>query len=163
GGGLPAIPPGIAGLARGVLLQPAGRHNHGAWPDRAVLDGDPGRLYTAAHRRDLVRQSSSTSMFRGQCRSCGAAPKLLSQKRFSQEPIYLAGPPRFLLSTGIIYTNLRGQLTYLDRAATFGGKMTDTVHVAAPASSARVSDAYRWTQLTIGVAAMVMIANYQYG
>ena len=41
--------------------------------------------------------------------------------------------------------------------------MTGTVHVAAPASSARVSDAYRWTQLTIGVAAMVMIANYQYG
>ena len=41
--------------------------------------------------------------------------------------------------------------------------MTDTVHVAAPASSARVSDAYRWTQLAIGVCAMVMIANYQYG
>ena len=41
--------------------------------------------------------------------------------------------------------------------------MTDTVHAAAPASSARVSDAYRWTQLAVGVAAMVMIANYQYG
>src|ERR1700741_372025 len=41
--------------------------------------------------------------------------------------------------------------------------MTDTVQLAAPASSARVSDAYRWTQLAIGVAAMVMIANYQYG
>ena len=40
--------------------------------------------------------------------------------------------------------------------------MADTVHMAAPAS-ARVSDAYRWTQLSIGVAAMVMIANYQYG
>src|SRR5919107_190689 len=41
--------------------------------------------------------------------------------------------------------------------------MTDMVQSAAPASSARVSDAYRWTQLAIGVAAMVMIANYQYG
>ena len=40
--------------------------------------------------------------------------------------------------------------------------MTDTVHGAAPAG-ARVSDAYRWTQLAIGVGAMVMIANYQYG
>jgi len=40
--------------------------------------------------------------------------------------------------------------------------MTDTTHGAAP-SSARVSDGYRWTQLVIGVGAMVMIANYQYG
>src|SRR5580704_17503257 len=40
--------------------------------------------------------------------------------------------------------------------------MTDTVHGTIPAT-ARVSDAYRWTQLAIGVAAMVMIANYQYG
>ena len=27
----------------------------------------------------------------------------------------------------------------------------------------RVSDAYRWTQLALGVACMVMIANLQYG
>src|SRR5947207_14739034 len=40
--------------------------------------------------------------------------------------------------------------------------MTDTVHATAPAVT-RVSDAYRWMQLAIGVAAMVMIANYQYG
>src|SRR3979411_23831 len=40
--------------------------------------------------------------------------------------------------------------------------MTDTVHSTVPAVT-RVSDAYRWTQLAIGVAAMVMIANYQYG
>ena len=40
--------------------------------------------------------------------------------------------------------------------------MTDTVHGTAP-SAARVSDSYRWTQLAIGVGAMVMIANYQYG
>ncbi|WP_425990135.1 oxalate/formate MFS antiporter [Afipia sp. DC4300-2b1] len=40
--------------------------------------------------------------------------------------------------------------------------MTDTVHTAAPAA-ARVSDTYRWVQLAIGVGAMVMIANYQYG
>ena len=40
--------------------------------------------------------------------------------------------------------------------------MTDIVQGAAP-TAGRVSDAYRWTQLTIGVAAMVMIANYQYG
>src|SRR5712672_1428665 len=40
--------------------------------------------------------------------------------------------------------------------------MTDTVHATVPAT-ARVSDAYRWTQLAIGVGAMVMIANYQYG
>src|SRR4051812_31094380 len=39
--------------------------------------------------------------------------------------------------------------------------MTDIVQGAAP-TAGRVSDAYRWTQLTIGVAAMVMIANYQY-
>src|SRR6266513_241637 len=40
--------------------------------------------------------------------------------------------------------------------------MTDTVHATVPAAT-RVSDAYRWTQLAIGVGAMVMIANYQYG
>src|ERR1700687_5112222 len=40
--------------------------------------------------------------------------------------------------------------------------MTDTVQGTVPAT-ARVSDAYRWTQLAIGVAAMVMVANYQYG
>src|SRR5438876_2084014 len=40
--------------------------------------------------------------------------------------------------------------------------MTDMVQATAPAA-ARVSDAYRWAQLAIGVAAMVMIANYQYG
>ena len=39
--------------------------------------------------------------------------------------------------------------------------MTDVVHGAAPGAS-RVSDAYRWTQLAVGVGAMVMIANYQY-
>src|SRR5881227_800361 len=43
-----------------------------------------------------------------------------------------------------------------------GEVMVDTVQGAAP-TTARVSDAYRWTQLAIGVAAMVMIANYQYG
>src|SRR5258708_6521001 len=43
-----------------------------------------------------------------------------------------------------------------------GGTMTDIVHGAAPGAS-RVSDAYRWTQLAVGVGAMVMIANYQYG
>ena len=41
--------------------------------------------------------------------------------------------------------------------------MTDTVHGAAAPVAARVSDTYRWTQLAIGVLAMVMIANYQYG
>ncbi len=40
--------------------------------------------------------------------------------------------------------------------------MTDTVRTTVP-TSARVSDGYRWTQLVIGIAAMVMIANYQYG
>src|ERR1700756_2450836 len=40
--------------------------------------------------------------------------------------------------------------------------MAEMVQAAAP-TSARVSDTYRWTQLVIGVAAMVMIANYQYG
>src|SRR5260370_7329004 len=40
--------------------------------------------------------------------------------------------------------------------------MTDTVHGTAPAIT-RVSDVYRWMQLAIGVGAMVMIANYQYG
>src|SRR5712671_366898 len=40
--------------------------------------------------------------------------------------------------------------------------MADAVQATVPAI-ARVSDAYRWTQLAVGVAAMVMIANYQYG
>src|SRR5258708_24516597 len=40
--------------------------------------------------------------------------------------------------------------------------MADVAHGAAPGAS-RVSDAYRWTQLAIGVVAMVMIPNYQYG
>src|SRR3954447_20042007 len=46
--------------------------------------------------------------------------------------------------------------------ACLGGDMTDTVHGTSPAVT-RVSDAYRWMQLAIGVGAMVMIANYQYG
>ncbi|QLH71029.1 oxalate/formate MFS antiporter [Rhodopseudomonas palustris] len=41
--------------------------------------------------------------------------------------------------------------------------MTDTVHGVAAAQTRRVSESYRWTQLAIGVGAMVMIANYQYG
>src|SRR5690242_10238752 len=41
--------------------------------------------------------------------------------------------------------------------------MTDTVQGAAAPVAARVSDTYRWTQLAIGVLAMVMIANLQYG
>src|SRR5258708_23063338 len=40
--------------------------------------------------------------------------------------------------------------------------MTDAVHGAAPQVT-RVNDAYRWMQLAVGVGAMVMIANYQYG
>ena len=36
--------------------------------------------------------------------------------------------------------------------------MTDVVHGAAPEAS-RVGDAYRWTQLAVGVGAMVMIAT----
>ncbi|MBN8979758.1 MAG: oxalate/formate MFS antiporter [Rhizobiales bacterium] len=39
--------------------------------------------------------------------------------------------------------------------------MATTTHMD-PAAG-RVSDTYRWTQLVIGVLAMVMIANYQYG
>ena len=38
--------------------------------------------------------------------------------------------------------------------------MTDTVHAAAPATS-RVSDAYRWAQLAIGVGAMVMSVEHE--
>lgn len=40
--------------------------------------------------------------------------------------------------------------------------MADAVSTAAP-EAAQVSDTYRWIQLAIGVGAMVMIANYQYG
>ena len=40
--------------------------------------------------------------------------------------------------------------------------MDATVDPVAPRAE-RVSDAYRWTQLAIGVGCMVMIANYQYG
>ncbi|WP_406856647.1 oxalate/formate MFS antiporter [Alsobacter sp. KACC 23698] len=39
--------------------------------------------------------------------------------------------------------------------------MTD--YTEGGAAAPRVSDAYRWTQLALGVAAMVMIANLQYG
>src|ERR1700743_2064931 len=41
--------------------------------------------------------------------------------------------------------------------------MTDMVQTTTAPQAARVSDTYRWAQLAIGVAAMVMIANYQYG
>src|SRR5215468_7410493 len=41
--------------------------------------------------------------------------------------------------------------------------MTDMVQARTASSAAPVSDTYRWAQLAIGVAAMVMIANYQYG
>jgi MFS transporter, OFA family, oxalate/formate antiporter len=40
--------------------------------------------------------------------------------------------------------------------------MTEMAQASA-SSAARVSDSFRWTQLVIGIAAMVMIANYQYG
>src|SRR6201995_2539896 len=40
--------------------------------------------------------------------------------------------------------------------------MAEMVQTAAP-TSVRVSDSFRWTQLVIGIGAMVMIANYQYG
>src|ERR1700746_1236345 len=46
-----------------------------------------------------------------------------------------------------------------EKRVPWGGSMTEMVHATAPAA-ARVSDTYRWTQLVIGVAAMVMIANY---
>ena len=41
--------------------------------------------------------------------------------------------------------------------------MTDIAHTTTAPAAGRVSDAYRWTQLVIGICAMVMIANYQYG
>jgi OFA family oxalate/formate antiporter-like MFS transporter len=41
--------------------------------------------------------------------------------------------------------------------------MTDIAHTTTSPAAARVSDTYRWTQLVIGICAMVMIANYQYG
>ena len=41
--------------------------------------------------------------------------------------------------------------------------MTDIAHTTTSPTAVRVSDTYRWTQLVIGICAMVMIANYQYG
>ena len=41
--------------------------------------------------------------------------------------------------------------------------MTDIAHTTTSPAAVRVSDTYRWTQLVIGICAMVMIANYQYG
>jgi MFS transporter, OFA family, oxalate/formate antiporter len=41
--------------------------------------------------------------------------------------------------------------------------MTDIAHTTTSPAVERASDAYRWTQLVIGICAMVMIANYQYG
>src|SRR5260221_9562304 len=55
-----------------------------------------------------------------------------------------------------------GEAALTSRSAHRGGCMTDMVQGTAP-TAARVSDTYRWTQLAIGVGAMVMIANYQYG
>jgi MFS transporter, OFA family, oxalate/formate antiporter len=41
--------------------------------------------------------------------------------------------------------------------------MADIARTTTSSASARVSDTFRWTQLVIGICAMVMIANYQYG
>jgi OFA family oxalate/formate antiporter-like MFS transporter len=41
--------------------------------------------------------------------------------------------------------------------------MTDMVQPASAPAAARASEGFRWTQLAVGVGAMVMIANYQYG
>ena len=41
--------------------------------------------------------------------------------------------------------------------------MADIAQTTTSSASARVSDTFRWTQLVIGICAMVMIANYQYG
>src|ERR1700761_9220889 len=60
------------------------------------------------------------------------------------------------------YEECTSALVVNEKRVPWGGQMTDMVHATATAS-ARVSDTYRWTQLAIGVAAMVMIANYQYG
>src|SRR5215470_1701671 len=57
---------------------------------------------------------------------------------------------------------MRASVGTNQRGRALGGGMTDMVQARASAA-ARVSDTYRWTQLVIGVAAMVMIANYQYG
>src|SRR5947209_5980273 len=65
-----------------------------------------------------------------------------------------------LIAWHIGYQN--GEAALTPREARVGGAMTDMVEATAP-TVARVSDTYRWTQLAIGVAAMVMIANYQYG
>jgi len=35
--------------------------------------------------------------------------------------------------------------------------------LATPAASPAISDSFRWTQLVLGIACMVMIANLQYG
>src|SRR5882757_60087 len=67
------------------------------------------------------------------------------------------------LRSGISHTKMaHRQRSQRRQKRASGGTMTDTVHATAPAV-ARVSDTYRWTQLAIGVGAMVMIANYQYG
>jgi OFA family oxalate/formate antiporter-like MFS transporter len=41
--------------------------------------------------------------------------------------------------------------------------MADIAQTTTSSASARASDTFRWTQLVIGICAMVMIANYQYG
>ena len=50
GGSVPAIAARVAGLARRVLLQRPGLHDHGPRPDRSVLVGDLGRLHPPAHQ-----------------------------------------------------------------------------------------------------------------
>ena len=63
GRSLPAVAAGIAGLARHLLLQHAGQHDHGAGIDRAVLVGDPAGLYAACAAR-RVRRNHALELFR---------------------------------------------------------------------------------------------------
>ena len=48
GRGLPAIAAGIPGVAWRIPFQPAGQHDHDPRIDRAVLVGDPARIYPLA-------------------------------------------------------------------------------------------------------------------
>src|SRR5947209_5373616 len=65
--------------------------------------------------------------------------------------------PRVLHEVGIRYTNTA---PHRERS---GSDLMPTLMTPAASPVGRVSDTFRWTQLVLGIACMVMIANLQYG
>src|SRR5215470_15911570 len=93
-----------------------------------------------------LRQPVRRRGFQGLPRCCGKSARRTGER----------------LNLGIMNTRMPAERSLKLLRSASGGFMTEMVQAAAP-TAGRVSDTYRWTQLAVGVAAMVMIANYQYG